>query len=332
VVLDRYVFCDALGVANEAPMLSLAQLDEYSYVGGAAIVARHVAALGAHPFLLSAAGSGQAARQVKDTLEREGVEVELLDARPDVVEKTRFLVDDDKLFKVDRAQRLPLDSRAQRRASMILERRARPADAVIFCDFGYGMITGGLLGRVLPMLRQNVRIISADVSGGRANLLQFANVDLLCPTEREVRATLNNYDIGLSAAAWQILQQTQARHIMVTLEKRGMVVFERRSQERGDPQWAGRLQSEQLPAFAEHATDRLGCGDALLAVATLALTTGADLMPAAYMGNAAAAVEVGMLGNHPISAPALREWLADRRELQTAAEPSNIAPVPVEMT
>jgi bifunctional ADP-heptose synthase (sugar kinase/adenylyltransferase) len=108
-----------------------------------------------------------------------------------------------------------------------------------------------------------------------------------------------------------------------------MVVFQRRSQERSSPEWSGRLRSEQLPAFAEHATDRLGCGDALLAATTLALTAGADLFHAAYLGNAAAAVEIGLLGNHPISAQTLRDWLKGRRELQTAEEASSAIPVPL---
>ena len=319
VVTDRYVFCDALGVASESPMISLAYLGERSYIGGAAIIARHLAAMGAHPLLLSAAGTDETSDRVRSTLEREGVEAELIEARPSVVEKTRYLAGDTKLFKVDRALSMPLDSRAERHAAVILEQQSKVADAVIFCDFGYGMITRGLLGRTLPTLRHNVRTLTADVSGGRANLLNFNFVDLLCPTEREVRTALNDYDSGLSAAAWQLLNKTQACHLIVTLEKRGMVVFERSSQKRGSEEWSGRLKSEQLPSFAEHATDRLGCGDALLAVATLALASGANLTQAAYMGNAAAAIEISVVGNHPVTADAFRDWLCDRRELAVAS-------------
>ena len=315
VVLDRYVLCDAIGVASEGPMLSLAHRDERSYVGGAAIVARHIAALGGHAFLLSSASRDPNAKVVAEVLDTEGVECHLIDSRPAMVEKTRFLAEDCKLFKVDRAQRIPLDSLAERRAALILEQQSKIADAVIFCDFGYGMITESLLGRTLPALRQNVRTLTADVSGGRANLLNFRHVDLLCPTEREARATLNDYDSGLSAVAWQVLQRTQARHIVVTLEKRGLLVFERRSQQRETPDWSARLKSEQLPAFADHAVDHLGCGDALLATATLSLATGASLMQAAYIGNAAAAIEVGLLGNHPVDVARLRDWLQTRAEL-----------------
>jgi len=319
VIIDRYVLCDALGVASESPMISLVHRDERRYVGGAAIVARHVAALGAHAFLLTAGGSDERCQLAMDVLAGEGVECHVLKSRPTMVEKTRFLVDDTKLFKVDQAQQLPLDSVAEKRAALILEQQSKVADAVIFCDFGYGMITGGLLNRVLPTLRRNVRILTADVSGGRVNLLGFRHFDLLCPTEREVRAMLNDYDSGLSAAAWQLLSRTEARHLFVTLDKRGMVVFERRSQDRNSSEWSGRLRSEQLPSFADHAVDRLGCGDALLAGATLALAAGDSLLQAAYIGNSAAAIQVRTHGNQPVQAAQLRQWLRNRHELAGAA-------------
>lgn len=315
IVIDRYVFCDALGVASEAPMLSLAQRDQRTYVGGAAIVARHVAALGAHALLLSAGGEDESTKIVTDVLSQEGVDAHLLPSRSSVVQKTRFLTEEHKLFKVDQGGVHPLDSVAEQRAALLLEQQSKVADAVIFCDFGYGMITRGLLGRVLPTLRQNVRILTADVSGGRADLGQFRNVDLLCPTEREIRSTLNDYDSGLSAVAWDLLGQTQARHLFITLEKRGMIVFERSSQDRTSPAWSGRLKSELLPSFADYPVDRLGCGDAMLATATLALASGADLMHAAYLGNAAAAIEISMIGNHPVDAARLGEWTRSRREL-----------------
>ena len=190
-------------------------------------------------------------------------------------------------------------------------------------------MVSGLLARVLPTLRHNVRTMTADVSGGRGNLLNFRNVDLLSPTEREMRTMLNDFDSGLSAVAWEVMERTQARHLLVTLEKRGMVVFERRSQDRQSPQWAGRLKSEQFPSFAEHPVDRLGCGDALLAASTLSLAAGAELMHAAYLGNAAAALEIAQLGNHPVDAHRLREWLAERRELTPSHAQERQLVVPV---
>lgn len=321
VVLDRYVQCDAIGVASEAPMMSLAQRDERTFVGGAAVVARHVAALGGHAFLLSGGANDAATNSVREVLTAEGVEFNFVQSRPSIVEKTRFLAEDTKVFKVDRAQVVPLDSVAERRAATILEQQSKLADAVIFCDFGYGMITGSLLTRVLPALRQNVRVLTADVSGGRANLLNFRNADLLCPTEREARATLHDHESGVATLAWKLLQETQARHLFLTLEKRGLLVFERASQDRATPEWSARLRSEQIPAFADHAVDHLGCGDALLSAATMALAAGASPMHAAYVGNAAAAIEVSMFGNQPIEIGPLRDYFRRRGELDTQTMP-----------
>ncbi|MFI4898368.1 MAG: hypothetical protein ACIARR_11140, partial [Phycisphaerales bacterium JB059] len=78
---------------------------------------------------------------------------------------------------------------------------------------------------------------------------------------------------------------------------------------RGGGGGATRLRGEHVPAFTAHATDALGCGDALLATATLALARGGSLLSAAYAGAMAAAVEARRLGNVPVSGADLRREL-----------------------
>ncbi len=326
IVIDRYVFCDAIDVASEAPMMSLTKLDEDYYVGGAAIVARHVAALGADALLLTAVADDEQSAVVEDTLRREGIQLHLLRNRPKLAEKIRFLVDENKILKVESAEHVPLDSVAERWATAIIDQFASNVDALIFCDFGYGMITGGLIEHATARLRRSVRTIAADVSSPRANLLNFRNVDLLCPTERELRSNLNDYDRGLSAAAHTLLAKTQARHLFVTLQKKGLVVFDRPSQDPESPQWSARLLSEHLPSFVDRPIDCLGGGDALLATASLALASGSGLLPAAYLGNAAAAFEIARLGNVPLDAPALRRWVHHQTHLADAPPEPALSP------
>ena len=319
LVVDRYVFCDAVDIANESPMMALSQVGERNYLGGAAIIARHLAALGARPFLLSAVGEddrGQAAREV---LAGDGVESHLLPARRSTVEKTRYLVEDTKLFKVEKAEKAPLDSLAEKKAELVLMQHARHGaklfDAAIFCDFGYGMITGGLLSRTIPTLRKHVAVLTATVSGTRGNLLNFNGFDVLCPTERELRATLHDFERGLSNVAHQIMMQTGSKHLFVTHGKRGMVVFDRQNPDPNSPEYMGRLRSEWLPSLTDYAADQLGCGDALLSAATLAMSAGANLNQAAYLGSAAAAIEARRIGNVPVDRAMLSRWLRTRVEL-----------------
>jgi rfaE bifunctional protein kinase chain/domain/rfaE bifunctional protein nucleotidyltransferase chain/domain len=315
VILDRYVFCDAHDVASESPMLSLAEIERREYVGGAAIVARHVAALGAQSCLITNLADDDASARARAVLADEGVELHALATRPRLVEKTRYLVEENKLFKVETGDNTPLDSQAERDAAILIEQQARHLDAVVFCDFGYGVVTAGLLERVLPCLRANTAVMSADVSGSRGSLRNFRNVDLLCPTERELRETLHDYEEGLSSVAYRLLAETQARHLLCTLGKDGLVAFRRPGQQPGTRAWVERLQSEHFKSFADRSIDRLGCGDALLAAATLTLAAGGSLMSAAYLGNAASAIEIGILGNQPVTATMLCDWLSRRPEV-----------------
>jgi rfaE bifunctional protein kinase chain/domain/rfaE bifunctional protein nucleotidyltransferase chain/domain len=305
-LLDRYHFCDATGVAGEGPIMSLRSLREKDYDGGAGVVALHLAGLGARPVLIASLADDELSRRAEMRLAGAGVDVCCGRERGDLVIKNRYLVDDTKLFKVDQGSAMPLDSQhAEKLAGRILE-AAYGADAVIFADFGYGMITAGLLDRVLPALRSRVPVLAADVSGKQGNLLRFKNVDLLCPSEREAREAQHEFSSGLGAVMWNLLNETSAKHAIVTLGKQGLITFDH------DEQAAdGRLQSEYIPALCNRAVDPLGCGDALLATASLALAAGGSLQAAAFLGSIAAAIEAQAVGNQPISAEQVLAQLRD---------------------
>ncbi|HUB26745.1 MAG TPA: PfkB family carbohydrate kinase [Tepidisphaeraceae bacterium] len=302
-ILDRYHFCDATGVAGEGPMMALRHIDCSDFDGGAAIIASHLCGLGAEATLVTALADDQASAGTEMRLRAAGINVQSVRCRRDLVVKNRFLVDQAKLFKVDEGSVMPADSRSQQLlAESIMAAVEGGADAVIFADFGYGAISAGLLGKIMPELRRRVPILTADVSGRQGNLLCFHQVDLLCPTEREVRETLHDFSTGMGSMVWKLLQSTNARQAIITLGKRGLVTFARpRPPENPD----GRLLSEYLPALSVTSVDPLGCGDALLATASVALACGASLQQAAYIGAVAAAIEVRQIGNQPITADGL---------------------------
>ena len=66
-------------------------------------------------------------------------------------------------------------------------------------------------------------------------------------------------------------------------------------------EFLSRLRSEHIPPMGGPALDALGCGDAMLATATLALTAGGDELQGGVLGSMAAAVHAGRIGNPPIS-------------------------------
>lgn len=313
-VLDRYHFCDATGVAGEGPMLSLRAIQQRDYDGGAGVIALHLASLGAAPTLISPLTDDDLSQQIRMRLTAGGVNAQCYSGRREVICKHRYLVDQSKLFKVDEGTSAPADSQLEGLLAAKILAAAEGAAAVIFADFGYGMITAGLLDRILPTLRAQVPILSADVSGRQSNLLRFRDFDLLCPTEREVREAQHDFNDGLGAVVWNLFKQTSARQAIITLGKQGLVTFDRDDQ---SPE--GRLRSDYLPALASYAVDSLGCGDALLAASSLALAAGGSLQAAAYLGSVVAALEAQEIGNRPISAEQVISHLYQRDAISESA-------------
>ena len=308
-ILDRYHFCDASGIAGEAPVMALRALETKDFDGGAAVVAQHLIGLGAAPALVTATADDETSRQAELRLRAAGIELHAHRNRRQVVAKHRYLVDESKLFKVDEGSVAPLDSRDEQQLAETILTAAEGAVAVIFADFGYGLITSGLLERIMRPLRDTVPVITADVSGRQSNLLRFRGVDLLCPTEREVRETLHDFSSGLGAVVANLLNATDARQAIITLGKQGLVTFD---WPKGSAEASGhRLRSEYVPALATRTVDPLGCGDALLATASLTLAAGGSLHAAAFLGSLAAAVEVERLGNVPVTADRILGMLAE---------------------
>lgn len=314
-LVERYVLCDATDIAGESPMMSLEQLDSRDYLGGAAQLAAHICELGGHSVLVTRLGEDDASAWAAGILADAGVEVRCLRRRPETPIKTRYLVDDHKLFKVNRTAVRPLDSIGEQEAAQTLMREAATADASIIYDCGYGTITPGLLHRLGGPFRRRVPVLVAGSAEPHGNLEAFRDIDLLCVSERQLRAAVGDLESGLSAVAYRVIESTRAKRMLVLLGKRGLVTFDRRSHDPASPSWKDRLSSEHLPMSADRVLDQLGSIEALLATATLALASGASLMQAAYLGAAVSAIQTDQLGLAPIGVDAIHRFLGRRPEL-----------------
>lgn len=324
VAIERYVLCDANTIASESPMMCLKELDRKDYVGGAAVIAAQLASLGAEPILITALGRDDLSRWALETLDAAGVHVEATTHRPDLAVMTRFLVDDHKMFKLERSTVRPLDSVGEREASERLMHHVQRADAAIIHDGGHGVITPGLLRRLNAEFRRRVPFIAGGSIESPPVLAALRPVDLLCCSERRLRIAMNDFGSGLSTVAYRMLDATEARRMIVTLGKRGLVTFNRPSEDRDSSEWRGRLLSEHLPSFADRVVDRLGGGESLLTVATLSATAGGNFMTSAYLGAIAAAAQIADLGPVPAAAGDIRRRVQHRPELDFGSADASV--------
>jgi bifunctional ADP-heptose synthase (sugar kinase/adenylyltransferase) len=201
---------------------------------------------------------------------------------------------------------------------------AKPAwDAAILADFGLGLMSQNVLRQLCPLVRRGARIVSGDVSSKRSHLMAMTDMDLLCPSESELRETYRQFDESLPAIVYRLLNVTRARHAIVTMGPEGLIAFDRLPGfEAAAGEWGTKVKQEHVPALAAVAVDPLGCGDALLAAATLALCSGGNLVAASFLGAAAAGVQVRRLGNTVVTASDLRHAVARLHSAHLAYAPS----------
>ena len=323
-IIDTYILCDRPDVASEGPMMSLRPLDRLSYDGGAAVIARHMAAMGARPTLLTAMPRTTQAEAMRTRLENEGVEVRHIEMSGPMLEKQRFLVGTQKVMKLDLVEPIVVDATRQNELLVLARALCAECDALVLADFGQGLLTPRLISEIVGSVRAMVGTITGDVSGPRNGLMKMKNLDLICPTEQELRAATNDYEDSLNAVAWKAMQATNIPHAFVTLGAEGLIAFERAPGADSTEAWAHRVRAEHLPAFTPHPVDTLGCGDALLAAATLSLVAGSKPLDAAFLGSVAAALEANRLGNDVIGSVELRQNVARILESRLAITASRM--------
>jgi rfaE bifunctional protein nucleotidyltransferase chain/domain len=326
-IIDTYVMCDRPDVASEGPVMTLRPLEYRRFDGGAAIIARHLAAMGARPTLLTALPRTTQAEALRQRLAAGGVETVWVDVDRPPIEKQRFLVGTSKVMKLDLGEPVTLDAAGRRRLTDMAADIAARCRAAIIADYGLGLLTSAALGGLCRRLRPHVDLLVGDVSGRRSDLLAMAGMDLLCPSEVELRDALHNYDDGLSAVTWRMLTETRSRAALITLGDLGLIAFDwGPDASAAGESGAGRLRAEHVPALAAHAVDPLGCGDSMLAAATLALAGGGTLLLAGLLGSVAAAAQGRKVGNTVIGAAELRRGVQRLRQAQLTwdAEPSSM--------
>jgi rfaE bifunctional protein nucleotidyltransferase chain/domain len=318
-IIDTYFLCDRPEVAGESPIMTLRPLERRTYDGGAAIIARHLASMGACPVLVTGLPRDAQGDELRRRLLVEGVDVRAVDLGAAIPEKQRFLVGAQKVMKLDLVDAIALDAARQDQLVAMAAGAAKECsspetgqcDAVIIADFGQGLLSQGVLNRLCRELRPVTRIMTGDVSGRRSNLRFMVGMDLLCPSESELRDAFSSHHDALPSAAWRLLGETDAKAALITMGSEGLVSFQPSATTAPTADgFVSRVTSEHVPALCAHAVDALGCGDALLSAATLTLASGGSLLAAAFLGSVAAATQTQRLGNTVVSAPDLRHGVA----------------------
>ncbi len=309
-IVDTYVYTEPLGMSAEAPVLVVRPREQETFIGGAAIVAQHLGALGAESQLVSFVGNDAAAERVRKHLAARGVMAELFSepGRATIV-KTRYIADGKKVLNVNTFTDQDLSKEAEAELLARLEAVGAEADAVVVTDFGYGVVTQAVIDWAARIHEHRGVPVVGDVqcSTQIGDVRRMKGVTVIAPSEREARLSAWDRTSGVADLGAKLLMDTGNRAVIVTLGARGMMLFDSRGVDAASlsgkhlHEVKQELTIEYLPSLCTLPVDPMGAGDALLASVAACLAAGASITEAGFVAMGAAAVAVGNMGNVPVT-------------------------------
>lgn len=299
VMLDRYLHGRVSRISPEAPVPVLDYVSETAMPGGAANVARNLAALTAPSELLGVVGQDESGRRLRELLADCLVGHEAMVAVKDRATsvKTRIVAQRQQLVRVDRESRGDISPATERRLKHLFSAKLDQTDAVIVGDYGKGAVTQNLLDYVKTECRARGVWLSLDPKP--VHQLDLRGLSLITPNRKEAfelagladdtRAANPLEDAALQATATKLLQDINPALLLITLGEQGMLLCQR-----GQPPF-------HIPTVAQDVFDVSGAGDTVIASFTLAIALGASPVEAAIFSNHAAGVVVGKTGTATVS-------------------------------
>src|SRR5690349_326327 len=279
-MLDRYWFGDVERISPEAPVpvVRIARWEERP--GGAANVARNVAALGARATLLSVTGDDEAGHALARLLDAERVETHFLrDPALQTTVKLRVIGRQQQLLRIDFEKAPSTEVLASKLADF--ERMQDTAPVVILSDYGKGGLAH--IATMIERARAAGKRVLVDPKGDEWEKYRGATV--LTPNRNEFRAVVGRWrdESDMTARAQALRRSLALDALLVTRSEEGVSLY---SDE-------GTL---TIPAEAREVYDVSGAGDTVIATLGTLMAAGAPLADAVRIANAAAGVVVGKLG------------------------------------
>lgn len=288
-ILDEYHFCSVVGKSPKANALNAQFLYSELYAGGVLAVANHVAGFCGEVELITCLGEQDPRKEFVLGHLKPNVGPHMI-TRPDapttvkrrIVETGRYT----KMFEESFINDSLLPTAFERDLVKKINQTAGKFDIVLVADFGHGLISPA----TATAISESARFLAANAQVNSANfgynlITKYPRVNYPCLDEPELRLANHDRSSPVADLMRRTAGQLRCGVMSVTQANRGSTTF---SAETG---------VVKTPVFSTAVVDTLGAGDAYLAVTAPCAATNmsADLL--GFVGNAAGALKVGIIGN-----------------------------------
>lgn len=287
-IVDEYHYVRPLGKSSKENLVATGFVGGESFAGGVLAAANHAAGF---------CGQVEVVTLLGRTDDKEGLIRERLkgnvegkffyrDDAPTIV-KRRYVDHNflNKLFEVYFFNDSAMPQDAETALVAYLEAKLPEFDAVVVTDYGHGFFTP----KVIETLSKSAKFLAVNTQTNAGNwgynfITKYAKADYVCIDEPETRLALSDRTAPVEGLIGAIAARLGAKKVMCTRGHKGSTGWEE-----------GSLTS--TPSLSRKVVDRVGAGDAFLAVTAPCVAAGLPMELVGFIGNAVGAMAVSIVGN-----------------------------------
>ena len=302
-IIDQYVFCEALGKSGKEPVLVLRDLETQEYLGGSLAIARHLSNFCNTVSVLSFLGKDNEYKSFIENNIEENINLNFFKKHdsPTIV-KRRFVDDIDrkKVLGVYSINDDMLNEDEEDKFIESFDKLSKEHDLVIISDYGHGVITPKIANHISnseKFISLNAQVNAANI--GTHNIRKYKDINCLVINETELQHEMRQREGDSQKLAATLKELINVNYISVTRGKEGAFLIN------------DNKLSVSCPGFATQVVDKIGSGDAFLALLSISIYCKFDSDFSLFLASIAAAQSVETLGNSvPVSKVILLKTIA----------------------
>lgn len=288
-IIDEYQFCNVMSKSNKDPILAAKYLYHERYAGGVLAIANHLAGFCDDITMLSFLGAENPQEEfVRGHLQANIRPLFLRKAAAPTIVKRRFIEESlaIKLFEVYEIDDHPLEEAEEQEFCCQLAGLLPEYDLVIVADYGHGLFSD----KSIDLICDRAKFLAVNVQTNAGNrgfnfVSKYPRADYVSIDEPEARLELRNQEADINSLIEMLAEKMSCPSFMVTRGKHGTVLFTEGSG------------FSHTPVFSVNPVDRIGAGDACLALTApcAALSMPPEII--GFLGNVAGAEACAVVGN-----------------------------------
>jgi len=298
LMIDHYLWGNVNRISPEAPVQVVEVEKETTVLGGAGNVVNNLVALGADVMVMSVVGEDKNGDEITQMLESIKVKHYLIcDENRKTTKKSRIIASHQQVVRYDHESKEDISQESEALITTGLLNIIDQFEVILVSDYGKGVITDSLMGKINFCASGNDVKVLVDPKGD--DYSKYIGSYLLTPNKKEAQIATKmeiNDDASLKVALKKLHNTACLQVPMITLSEDGIAILDENNN------------VIKKPTVAREVYDVTGAGDTVLASLGYCLAKDDNIVEAMEFANLAAGVVVGKIGSATATLEEIEEY------------------------